>query len=141
MRTVPDRIRHTLSFEVIGLALIIPLGHRLFGLSHEAMGVVGVGSAVAATVWNYLYNPGFDRLMLRWTGSLRKSIAVRVAHAVLFEAGLLVLLLPPIAWYLGMSLWNALVMDLAIAGFYVAYAFCFNWIYDRVFPVPGLRHA
>ncbi|MFC0410189.1 PACE efflux transporter [Roseomonas elaeocarpi] len=141
MRTVPDRIRHTLSFEVIGLALIIPLGHLLFNLSHEAMGVVGVGSAVVATLWNYVYNWGFDRAMLRLTGSVRKTLPVRVAHAVLFEAGLLVLLLPPIAWYLGMTLWDALVMDLAIAGFYVAYGFCFNWAYDRVFPVPGLRHA
>jgi uncharacterized membrane protein len=33
---------------------------------------------------------------------------------VLFEAGLLVILLPPIAWYLGIGLLEALVMDLAV---------------------------
>jgi uncharacterized membrane protein len=28
-------------------------------------------------------------------------------------------------------------MDLAVAGFYVVYAFVYNWAYDIVFPVPG----
>ncbi len=56
MRSTRDRIRHALLFEVIGLALIIPLGTALFGLHTSEMGVIGVGSAIAATVWNYVYN-------------------------------------------------------------------------------------
>ena len=135
MRSTRDRIRHALLFEVIGLALMIPLGSRLFGLHASDMGVIGVGSALVATGWNYAYNLGFDRAMQRLAGHTRKSLLLRVAHAVLFEAGLLVILLPPIAWYLGIGLVEALVMDLAIAGFYVAYAFLFNLAYDRVFPV------
>ena len=86
-------------------------------------------------VWNYVYNLGFDRALQRLTGHTRKGLLLRVGHAVLFEAGLLVILLPPIAWYLGISLVEALVMDLAIAGFYVAYAFLFNLAYDRAFPL------
>ena len=56
---------------------------------------------------------------------------------MLFEAGLLLILMPPIAWYLGIGLVEAFVMDLAIAAFYVAYAFVFNLAYDRAFPLPG----
>ncbi|PPJ44785.1 hypothetical protein C0075_24535, partial [Rhizobium sp. KAs_5_22] len=59
--------------------------------------------------------------------------------AILFEAGLLVVLLPAIAWYLGIGLVEAFVMDIAIAGFYVAYAFVFNLAYDRIFPIPERR--
>ncbi|MBY0259251.1 chlorhexidine efflux transporter, partial [Methylobacterium sp.] len=70
-------------------------------------------------------------------GHTRKSLLLRVGHAVLFEAGLLVILLPPIAWFLGIGLFEAFVMDLAIAGFYVAYAFVFNLAYDRTFPLPS----
>lgn len=137
MRSTRDRIRHALLFELFGLLLIIPLGTVLFGLHASEMGVIGVGSALAATAWNYVYNLGFDRVMQRRLGHTRKSLALRVAHAVLFEAGLLTILLPPIAWYLGIGLGQAFVMDLAIAAFYVAYAFVFNLAYDRAFPLPS----
>lgn len=137
MRSTRDRIRHALLFEAFGLALVIPLGTVLFGLHASEMGVIGVGSALAAMAWNYVYNLGFDRAMQRRLGHTRKSVPLRVAHAVLFEAGLLTILLPPIAWYLGIGLAQAFVMDLAIAAFYVAYAFVFNLAYDRAFPLPS----
>ncbi|WP_458093341.1 PACE efflux transporter [Roseomonas sp. WA12] len=139
MRSTRDRIRHALLFEVFGLAMIIPLGTLLFGLHASDMGVIGVGSAFAATAWNFVYNLAFDHAMQRLAGHTRKGLGLRVAHAVLFEAGLLVLLLPPIAWYLGIGLVQALVMDLAIAAFYVVYAFIFNLAYDRAFPLQGWR--
>jgi uncharacterized membrane protein len=60
-----------------------------------------------------------------------------VLHAVLFEGGLLLLLVPFIAWYLQFSLRDALVMDLTLAAFYLVYAFAFNWAYDAVFPLEG----
>ncbi|GJE70176.1 PACE efflux transporter [Methylorubrum podarium] len=141
MRTTRDRIRHAILFELISLALVVPFGTVLFGLHASDMGVIGVGSALAATAWNYVYNLGFDRTMQRLAGHTRKSLGLRVGHAVLFEAGLLVILLPPIAWYLGIGLAQALVMDLAIAAFYVAYAFVFNLAYDRAFPLQGWGEA
>ena len=135
MRSFPDRVRHTFLFEAIGLALVIPGGALLFGLPATHMGVIGVGSATVATLWNFVFNLGFDHAMLRFAGHTRKSLGLRVLHALLFEGGLLVLLLPPMAWYLGMGLWQTFVMDLAIVVFYVVYAFLFNLAYDRVFPV------
>jgi uncharacterized membrane protein len=136
MRSKWDRVRHTLSFEIFGLALITPLGAFVFDMHASDMGFVGVVSATVATAWNYLYNLGFDHLMQRRLGTTLKTPLLRVAHAVLFELGLLVALLPFIAWYLGITLWQALVMDISIALFYVVYAFCFNWAYDRIFPLP-----
>ncbi len=137
MRSTRDRLRHAILFEILGLALIVPLGSLVFGLHGSEMGVIGAGSALAATAWNYVYNLGFDHAMQRLVGHTRKSLALRVGHALLFEVGLLMILLPPIAWYLGIGPMQALVMDLAIAAFYVAYAFAFNLAYDRVFPLRG----
>lgn len=136
MRTTSDRVRHALLFEILGVILITPIGALLFGLSFEHMGVIGVGSATVAMVWNYIYNLWFDRAMQHLTGGTQKSVTVRVLHAIGFEGGLLALLIPLIALYLGIGLWEALVMDIAIAGFYVVYAFVFNLGYDRVFPLP-----
>ena len=136
MRSTRDRIRHAICFELIGLALVTPLGAIAFGMPVEDIGIVGIGSATLATGWNYLYNLGFDHLMRRLTGGTQKNAAVRVAHAILFELGLLIVLLPLIAWYLDIGLIQALTMDISFAVFYVIYAFVFNWAYDRLFPLP-----
>lgn len=136
MRTTRDRIRHTISFEVIGLLMITPLGAFVFHLPMSDIGLVGIVSATIATAWNYVYNLGFDRLMQWRTGGTLKTPAIRVAHAIAFEAGLLVVLLPFIAWQLGISLGEALAMDISFALFYIVYAFAFNWAYDRLFPLP-----
>lgn len=136
MRSVSDRIRHAISFEVIGVLIVTPMGALAFDLPMQEMGTVSVISAMIATLWNLVYNYLFDLGMTRVLGTTAKSAAMRVFHAVLFEAGLLCLLLPFIAVYLGISLWAALAMDISFALFYMVYAFVFNWAYDRVFPLP-----
>ncbi|GAB2717046.1 PACE efflux transporter [Halomonas garicola] len=135
MRTVKDRIRHALSFEVIGILLVIPLGAWAFDKPVNDIGVLAIVGATIATCWNYVYNLGFDHAMLRLSGSVRKTLLIRVVHALLFETGLLIALLPFFAWYLGISLLQAFQMDISFSVFYVVYAFVFNWAYDALFPV------
>ncbi|MBO1908964.1 PACE efflux transporter [Microvirga sp. 3-52] len=136
MRTARDRIRHAISFEIIGLALITPLGAWAFHMPMHDIGVLGIVGATIATLWNYIYNFGFDHFMQRMRGSTRKTSLIRLLHAVMFEIGLLFVLLPLFAWYLGISLWQAFLMDVSFALFYMGYAFVFNWAYDRLFPLP-----
>ncbi len=138
MRSLSDRIRHAVLFELIGIAIFTPTAAWLFDQPVAHMGVIGVVSATVATVWNFLFNLGFDHTLIRLTGRVTKTMPMRLAHAALFEAGLIVLLIPFVAWYLGISLWAALMMDLSIVAFYLVYAFVFNIAYDRVFPVPQL---
>lgn len=137
MRPFRDRVRHALTFEAVALAIFIPGSAALFGQPPSDMGVIGVASATIATLWNFVFNMGFDRAMLRLRGSVHKTMALRVAHTFLFEAGLVVMLIPMIAWYLGISLRAALLMDVAIVVFYLVYGFLFNIVYDRVFPVAS----
>ncbi|MCK0138987.1 PACE efflux transporter [Aliiroseovarius sp. F47248L] len=138
MRTNRDRIRHAISFEIIGILLAIPLGSLGFGMHAGDIGVVTIAAATIATVWNYFYNILFDRAMLRIKGKVIKNMFERVVHSVLFELGLLIATLPLIALYLGVSLWQALLMDLAFVLFYLVYAFIFNFVYDLVFPVSDI---
>jgi uncharacterized membrane protein len=98
------------------------------------MGVLVVLGATAATTWNYLFNLGFDHLLQWRRGDVRKTLPLRVLHAVLFEATLLVLLLPIFAWWLEVSILTALVMEFSFAAFYLVYAFVFTWGYDTLFP-------
>ncbi|MCI2393456.1 PACE efflux transporter [Aliiroseovarius sediminis] len=136
MRTTRDRIRHAISFEIIGILLVVPLGSLTFGIGALDVGVVTIAGATIATLWNYIYNVLFDRAMLRIRGHVHKTIALRMLHAVLFEGGLLVFTLPVMALYLGVGLWQALMLDLAFVVFYLVYAFVFNLAYDKLFPIP-----
>jgi uncharacterized membrane protein len=140
VRSTADRIRHALLFEIIGILLATPLGAFVFQLHAGDSAIIVIGSATLAMGWNYVFNLGFDRLMQARRGTTLKTPALRVIHAVLFELGLLLMLMPLIALYLGISLWQALVMDLAFAVFYMVYALAFNWAYDRLFPLPEWQH-
>ena len=136
MRSAFDRLRHAISFEIIALILVIPAGAILFNVPLHDFGVVGIVSATLATLWNLGYNVLFDLALQRLTGTTLKSRIVRVLHALVFEAGLLMVLLPFIAWYLGISLWDAFVLDITLAAFYLVYSYVFNLIYDTLFPLP-----
>jgi uncharacterized membrane protein len=136
MRQTGDRIRHAVLFEAIALLLVAPLGGLVFGVGVGQFGVVAVVSTTIAMLWNYLYNLGFDHALVRLGLPLKKTLRVRIVHALLFEAGLLVALVPFIAWYLAVPLVQALVMDVSLAGFYLVYAFVFNWAYDLAVPIP-----
>ena len=137
MRTVKDRIRHTLGFEIIGLIIFVPLASWLFGFDIQSIGLIAVAASIIATLWNYFYNLLFDHSMLKLRGNVHKTVPLRMLHAFLFEGGLLLLFLPIIAWYLGISLWQAFLMDITMATFYLVHAFVYNWIYDNVFPIPA----
>ena len=77
--------------------------------------------------------------MLKIFGNTRKTVTMRVYHALLFEAGL-ILLLPAIVWYLGISYWEAFTINMGMAAFYLVYAFIYNLCYDKAFPI-GLHYS
>ncbi|NLR99204.1 PACE efflux transporter [Rhizobium sp. P38BS-XIX] len=135
MRSFGDRVRHAVLFELIGLATFTPLAAIVFNQPIAHMGIIGVVGATVATLWNFIYNLGFDRALMRLRGKVQKTISIRIVHAVLFEAGLVVILIPFIAWYLQITLVAALLMDIAVVTYYLVYAFVFNIAYDWVFPV------
>lgn len=139
MRTPLDRFRHAVSFELVALVLVIPLGAFVFDTPIEQIGVVSIVGATLATLWNMIYNHVFDHVLQYFCGTTLKSPKQRILHALLFELGLLIVLMPFFAWYLEVSLWQAFVMDFSFALFYVLYALVFNWVYDILFPLPEWR--
>ncbi|MDI2091536.1 PACE efflux transporter [Commensalibacter oyaizuii] len=141
MRTYKDRVRHAILFEIIGLLIFTPSAVLMFNQSVEHMGVIGIFSSFAATIWNFIYNICFDKVLLHFRGDVQKSMIIRLYHTVLFEVGLMIVTLPAIAWYLGISVLDAFIMDVAIVIFYLVYAFFFNIIYDYIFPVVSPAKA
>ena len=137
MRSKKERIHQALSFEIIGILIVTPLGSLIFDMPLSDIGVIGLFSATIATLWNYVFNILFDHGMLRLYGHVQKSTLNRMAHTLLFEFGLLLVLLPLIAAYLSITLKAAFMMDIYLVVFYLIYTFIFTWVYDRLYPVSN----
>ena len=97
---------------------------------------VAVGSSLIAVVWNLAFNALFERWEARQPVRGR-SRARRVAHAIGFEGGLGLWLVPFMAWWLDVSLWQALVLDLGLLLFFLVYTFAFTWGFDKLFGLPA----
>ncbi len=130
------RIIYVTLYELIAIA-VVTLAMLLFtehGLGSS--GGMAVGSSAIAVVWNLVFNYFFERWELRQPVRGR-SPARRVAHAIGFEGGLLFWLVPFIAWWLGVSLWQALLLDIGLLVFFLIYTFVFTWVFDRLFGLPA----
>jgi uncharacterized membrane protein len=106
------------------------------GASLERAGAIAVASSVIAVVWNLVYNTLFERWEARQ--SVRgRSVRRRMAHAIGFELGFLVMLVPLFAWWFGIGLRHALVLEIGLALFFLVYTFAFNWAFDKTFGLPA----
>lgn len=123
-------------YEAIAI-VVASLGLAFFSDSGlEQAGIAAVMASVIAVVWNLLFNHFFEAWEARQAVRGR-SVARRIAHAVGFEIGLLLALVPLFAWWLDVSLWHAFWMDIGLAVFFLCYTFVFTWVFDRVFGLPA----
>jgi len=99
-------------------------------------GIAAVASSAIALLWNLVYNTGFEYWEARQAQKGR-GLLRRLVHAMGFEFGLVVLLVPLFAYLLGLSLWDAFVYDLGLMVFFMVYTFVFNLGFDHVFGLPA----
>jgi uncharacterized membrane protein len=136
MQGLKRRILYITLYE--GIA-IIAAGTGLALMTGQSAGRSGVASILASVI-AILWNLSFNALFERWESRQLvrgRSLRRRIAHAIGFEGGLVVFLVPVFAWWLEVSLWQALVMDLGLVVFFLVYTFVFNWGFDRVFGLPA----
>ena len=129
-KSVKERFFHALGFEVLAIAICAPLGAWLLDYSLAHMGLLTLMISLIAMSWNMLFNALFDRAQRRM--GFRRTLVARAVHSVLFEIGLLLAVVPLAAWWLGIGLWQAFVLDIGIVLFFLPYTFAFNWTYDHV---------
>ena len=136
MRSLADRIRHTILFEVIAITLFALVGGWIFGLPVEVTGALGLMFSALAMAWNLLFNWLFDLWDRKYRGMAKRGFAVRAVHACLFELGLLIAGLFLIVWWLEVGYLEAFLIDISSSAFFLVYAFVYNWAYDQLFPPP-----
>lgn len=133
------KLLHALLYECIAV-ILVTVGALLFSDSgmHSAAGLALSSSAVAV-LWNMAFNSLFEAWERRQTDR-RRTLRRRIAHAIGFEGGLVLMTVPLIAAWLGMGWWQALLTDLGLVVFFLGYTFAFNWVFDLVFDVPASAH-
>lgn len=136
MQGIRRKIVYVALYELIAVAISSTGLAAGSGASLERAGVIAVVTSVIAVVWNLVYNTLFERWEARQAVRGR-GVGRRVAHALGFELGFLVLLVPLFAWWFGISLQHALVLEIGLAMFFLLYTFVFNWAFDKVFGLPS----
>ncbi|MEN5016458.1 multidrug/biocide efflux PACE transporter [Erwinia sp. Eh17-17] len=129
-RTLKERFFHAVGFEVLAIALVSPIAAWAMNKPLFQMGALAIMLSTVAMVWNIIYNAGFDRLYPR--EKVTRGIGLRILHALGFEGGFILIGLPLAAWMLGVSLWQAFLIEVAFFLFFLPYTVVYNWLYDKV---------
>lgn len=129
-KSIKERALHALLFEIIGVLLFAPLLAWAMGHSLGKMGAMTVMISTVAMLWNMLFNAMFDGL--RHKLGFKLSLATRLLHALGFEGGLILVIVPLAAWWLSISLLEAFLLDIGLLLLFLPYTLLFNWVYDKL---------
>lgn len=130
------RIVQAVLYELIAVAVVGPLLSLVFEQPATSTLALAVLMSSVALGWSYLFNSWFERWEARQARRGRSAWR-RLAHGIGFEGGLVLWLVPIMAWWLQTSLWNALLADLVLLAFFFVYSIAFTWGFDKVFGLPA----
>lgn len=136
MQGIKRRIVYLTLFEGFGILITGTSFASVAGSSADRAGAAAIFTSLVAVGWNAVYNWLFERWEVRQTQRGRSPLR-RVMHAVGFEGGLVIFLVPMIALTLRVSLVEAFVMDIGLTVFFLVYAYLFNLIFDSIFGLPA----
>lgn len=124
------RIIHALSYEVILLVIIALALSFIFEVPMEVTGVLGIAMAVTSVFWNMFFNYYFEKYEQR--KKLKRTVGVRILHAIGFEGGLMLATIPMVAYAMNLGILDAILLDLSLTLCILVYTFIFQWCYDTV---------
>lgn len=131
------RMIHALSYEIILLVIIAILLGKIFDAPMEVTGLLGVIMAVTSVIWNMIFNTFFEKVERKY--QFKRTIPIRILHAIGFEGGLMLATIPMIAYALNLSLLDAIMLDLALTTGILFYTFMFQWCYDLIEEKLGIH--
>ncbi|MGO1538853.1 MAG: PACE efflux transporter [Leucobacter sp.] len=126
------RLIYVVTYELIAV-LLVTVALAYLGFSSGGSVLVAVVSSTIALIWNYAWTTAFEAWERR-QASQKRTIPRRIAHTMGFEAGLIILLVPVMAWILQITLLEAFILDLGLLAFFLIYTFVFAWLFDLVLP-------
>lgn len=132
MSPVLRRVIYVVTYEIIAI-LFVTTALVVLGFGGGSSGLIAVVSSAVAIVWNFLWNTIFEAWERR-QASQKRTLSRRIVHSLGFEGGLIVFLVPILAWILQVSLVEAFILELGLLIFFLIYTFVFAWVFDLVLP-------
>ena len=129
------KITYAVTFETEGILLGGLILHLMSRAPFDRALALSTMGATIALLWSYAFNTAFEAWEARQTTKGR-SFARRTAHAVLFEIGMTLILVPVTAWWLSASWLAALIYESSLILFFLVYAWVFTWAFDAIFGLP-----
>jgi len=127
-KSFKERVFHAVIFEVTANVIIALSLAWLMNVSVLQSGSLSVISALTATVWNFIFNKLFDSLQKKH--QFQRTFLVRAIHAVGFETGLIISLIPVAMVMLNLTMTEAFFVEIGLVLFFLPYTMLFNWLYD-----------
>lgn len=128
-KSLKERFYHAAGFEVLAILLVSPLAAWIMEKPLFQMGALAITLSTLAMGWNIVYNIGFDRMV---PPAVKRRLWLRIFHAVGFEAGFIAIGLPIASWMLGITVWQAFLLEIAFFLFFLPYTVAYNWLYDML---------
>lgn len=136
MNSTTRRVVQAVLYETIAVGFVGPaMAYSFDRPATSSLSLALLMSAVALG-WSYLFNGLFERWEARQTRKGR-SVLRRIVHAIGFEGGLVIALVPVMAWWLETSLLAAFMADLGVLAFFFMYSFAVTWGFDKLVGLPG----
>ncbi|MEM9633287.1 MAG: PACE efflux transporter [Pseudomonadota bacterium] len=137
LRSTRERVIQTVTFEVIGIALISPLYATFTGKTAAASVALIALLSVVIVIWSPIFNTVFDFAERHFTGRLacQRPHGLRMFHACMHEVSAILLTCPLLIWIGGHSLGAALSVNVGLTLTYTIYTYFFHVAYDRCRPV------
>lgn len=129
------RVVQAVAYELIAIAMVTPAIAFFFDEGQgSALGLSVLMSSIALA-WNYAFNAVFEWWEQRQTTKGRSALR-RLVHGIGFEGGLGCILIPVMALWLHIPLWEALLAELGFLLFFMVYTVVFTWCFDHLFGLP-----
>ena len=129
------RILQAVLYEAIAVAFLGPALSLVFERPLVSTLSLALLMSAVALAWSYVFNSLFER----WESRQRvggRSPQRRFIHALGFEGGLVILLVPLMAGWLRISWIQALLADIGTLAVFFVYSVAFTWLFDRIFGLP-----
>ncbi|OQW70608.1 MAG: hypothetical protein BVN34_01085 [Proteobacteria bacterium ST_bin12] len=135
MKPITRRILQAIFYEIGAIALTSPIIGFAFNASASSAIALAAIMSTIALAWNYIFNAIFERWESRQIVK-RRSIWRRLAHGIGFEGGLVMMLVPLLAFWLNISFFDAFIAELGLLLVFFVYAILFTWAFDKIFGLP-----
>ncbi|NBM13356.1 MULTISPECIES: PACE efflux transporter [Proteus] len=127
----PRKLVYAIIFETLAILLSTVLLTILSqSQSHNSL-PVAIAVSVIALIWNYIFNSFFELIELKLTIK-KRTVIVRLIHAISFELGLFFFTIPLYMWWYNVGFIKAISMEITILIFFFIYTYLFTLAFDKL---------